>query len=202
VKREGRRLKAGEIGKAWLLVVALGVSGAAAGQNPAASGVPRNQARRWVLVSIPDRKLAVVEDGRVIQVFAVAVGATTSPSPAGEFHIIHRVANPTYYHPGLVIPPGPENPVGTRWVGLSRRGYGIHGTNKPGSIGKARSHGCIRMTNRDIERFFGMVQVGDPVEIRAERNDEVAHIFGGRAETNAATVAETSATGGEASGGQ
>ena len=113
---------------------------------------------RVVLVSIPDRKLAVIEDGSVIATFPVAVGAAASPSPTGEFQIVNRVANPTYYRPGTVIPSGKDNPVGTRWVGLSQKGYGIHGTNAPRSVGHAASHGCIRLRNRDIEKLFTMCE--------------------------------------------
>lgn len=138
--------------------------------------------KRTVLVSIPDRKLAVIEDGDVIATFAVAVGADDSPSPTGEFQIVSRVANPTYYHPGTVIPSGKDNPVGTRWIGLSQKGYGIHGTNAPRSIGHAASHGCIRLRNRDVEKLFTMLQVGDVVEIRGERDDEIAQIFDGEEE--------------------
>lgn len=139
--------------------------------------------KRQVVVSIPDRRLAVLEDGKLLRVFQVAVGADVSPSPTGEFQIAHRLTNPTYYHPGVVIPAGPDNPLGPRWVGLSQKGFGIHGTNQPLSIGKAASHGCIRMRNRDIQAFFEMVSVGDTVSIRAERDEQVAQIFGGAANT-------------------
>ncbi|MGB9197580.1 MAG: L,D-transpeptidase [Terriglobales bacterium] len=67
-------------------------------------------------------------------------------------------------------------------MGLSVKGYGIHGTNAPGSIGKAASTGCIRMGQRDLEELFAVVNVGDTVEIRAERGEQVAAIFGGEAE--------------------
>jgi lipoprotein-anchoring transpeptidase ErfK/SrfK len=133
---------------------------------------------RMVLVSIPDRKLAVVEQGRVIHSFSVAVGAANSPSPTGEFRIVSRLKDPTYYHPGVVMPAGPDNPIGPRWVGLDRKGFGIHGTNEPRSIGKAASHGCIRLRNRDVEEFFRMVSVGDLVRIRSERDEEIARVFG------------------------
>jgi len=134
-------------------------------------------ARRIVLVSIPDRKLAVLEDGNVIAQFPVAVGAAASPSPTGEFQIVNRVSNPTYYRPGTVIPTGKDNPVGTRWLGLSQKGYGIHGTNAPRSIGHAASHGCIRLRNRDMERLFTMLRVGDVVQIRGERDEQTAQVF-------------------------
>ncbi|MGE5206885.1 MAG: L,D-transpeptidase [Chlamydiota bacterium] len=134
--------------------------------------------KRLVLVSIPDRKLALLEDGRVVKVYRVAVGAASSPSPSGEFEIVNRITNPTYYHPHVVIPASAESPIGMRWLGLNRKSYGIHGTNEPHSIGRAASHGCIRMSNRDIAQFFRLVRVGDLVEIRAERDAETAQIFG------------------------
>ena len=132
-----------------------------------------------VVVSLEDRRLALVEDGAVKKVYRVAVGRESSPSPTGTFAITRRVENPTYYHEGKVVPPGPGNPVGTRWMGLSRKGYGIHGTNDPRSIGKAASHGCIRMRQRDLEELYAEVRRGDTVEIVGERNEETAAIFGG-----------------------
>jgi creatinine amidohydrolase/Fe(II)-dependent formamide hydrolase-like protein len=68
--------------------------------------------------------------------------------------------------------------LGTRWIGLSTKGYGIHGTNVESSIGKAASHGCIRMHRKDLEEFFADVQVGDEVEIRAAADPETDSIFG------------------------
>jgi len=140
--------------------------------------VPSDQATHVVLVSLVDRQLVVLEDGNVIARFSVAVGAEVSPTPTGEFRIISRVSNPTYYRPGTVIPAGKDNPLGTRWLGLSRKGYGIHGTNAPRSIGTAASHGCIRLRNGDMERLFTILRVGDVVEIHGERDEEVARIFG------------------------
>jgi hypothetical protein len=150
------------------------------------------QRNRVVLVSLVDRKLAVIDNGVIIATFQVAVGAKFSPSPTGEFTIISRVSNPTYYHRGTVIPTGKDNPVGTRWVGLNLKGYGIHGTNAPGSIGRAASHGCIRLRNRDMERLFTMLRVGDVVQIRGERDDQIAEIFGGEADQ--VVVASTAST--------
>jgi lipoprotein-anchoring transpeptidase ErfK/SrfK len=138
------------------------------------------QENRVVLVSLVDRKLAVIDNGVVIATFQVAVGAAVSPSPTGEFAIISRVTNPTYYRRGTVIPSGKDNPVGTRWVGLNLKGYGIHGTNAPRSIGRAASHGCIRLRNRDMERLFTMLRIGDAVQIRGERDEQVARVFGGQ----------------------
>lgn len=145
---------------------------------------------RQVLVSVSDRKLAVLENGKVIRTFSVSVGAAVSPSPTGEFQIVNRLANPTYYHPGTVIPPGDDNPIGPRWIGLSQKGFGIHGTNQPRSIGHAASHGCIRLNNRDIVQFFQMVSVGDTVSIRNERDEQIAQIFGGVADTDESAMAD------------
>jgi len=135
-------------------------------------------AKRVIVVSLEDRKLALIEDGQVKKVYTVAVGKPSTPSPTGTFTIERRVANPTYHHSGRTVLPGPGNPVGTRWMGLSKHGYGIHGTNEPNSIGKAASHGCIRMAKADLEQFYELVAVGDTVELVGERNEETAQLFG------------------------
>ncbi|HEY2468610.1 MAG TPA: L,D-transpeptidase [Terracidiphilus sp.] len=134
--------------------------------------------KRVVVVSLEDRKLALVEDGQVKKVYTVAVGKISTPSPVGTFKISRRVKNPVYQHEGKTVEPGPANPVGTRWMGLSIKGYGIHGTNMPRSIGKAASHGCIRMGKADVEDLFEQVQVGDTVELIGQRNEETAQLFG------------------------
>jgi hypothetical protein len=141
--------------------------------------VPPAATRRMIVVSLEDHKLALVEDGKVKKIYTVAVGKPSTPSPVGTFSIARRVMNPTYSHDGRVVPPGPNNPVGTRWMGLSIPGYGIHGTNVPSSIGKAASHGCIRMAKKDLEELYPMVEVGDTVELIGERNEETAQVFGG-----------------------
>jgi len=144
-----------------------------------ASAAETAPVKRVIVVSLEDRKLALVEDGQIKKVYVVAVGKPTTPSPAGKFTIARRVKNPTYSHDGKTVPPGPGNPVGTRWMGLSVKGYGIHGTNEPKSIGKAASHGCIRMARKDLEEMYEMVSVGDTVELVGERNEETAQLFGG-----------------------
>jgi lipoprotein-anchoring transpeptidase ErfK/SrfK len=170
----------------------MAIEAAEAQQNPT-SAAAATQRNVMVLVSIPDRKLAVIEDGSVTHVFPVAVGKQSTPSPTGEFAIVSRVVQPTYYHPGVVVPPGPENPLGTRWIGLSLKGFGIHGTNVPSSIGKAASHGCIRMRRADLEKLFAMLRTGDSVVIRGERDAQIAQVFGGETTTTVAEVATTSA---------
>lgn len=117
---------------------------------------------RFILISIPDRQLALVNDGQVVKIYSIAVGSTHTPSPEGNFTIVSHVANPTWTHKGKVVQPGKNNPVGSRWMGLSVKGYGIHGTNAPRSIGKAASHGCFRMGKKDVEELFTLVRVGMP----------------------------------------
>lgn len=148
---------------------------AAEPKKPAARHIAR---RRRVVVSIPDRKLAVLDGGQVVKVYPVAVGAATSPSPKGEFTIVYRTVDPSYKHNGQFIPAGKANPLGPRWLGLSKSHYGIHGTNDPESIGHAASGGCIRMKNDDIQELYAEVEVGDPVEIHGERDAAMAGIFG------------------------
>ncbi|HZC23999.1 MAG TPA: L,D-transpeptidase, partial [Candidatus Binatia bacterium] len=160
-----RTIKAETLG--LLALLSFAIVDAAAAQDVQ----PQPVSGRLVLVSLEDRQLAVIDSGNVIARFAVAVGAADSPSPTGQFRIVNRITNPTYYHPGSVIPSGKNSPIGTRWVGLSQKGYGIHGTNAPRSIGQAASHGCIRLRNRDMERLFTLLRVGDVVEIHGERDE-------------------------------
>ena len=170
---------------AFATVALLATAEALAQENaPAAS--------RKILVSIPDRKLAVVEGDRVVRIFRTAVGAPHSPSPHGTFRIINHIAEPTWYTKGKIVPPGKGNPLGTRWMGLSAKGYGIHGTNRPSSIGHNASHGCIRMRNQDVEQLFEMVSVGDEVEMYSERTPDLDRIFG---ETVAQAAAGTGSGG-------
>lgn len=143
----------------------------------------KTRTARRIVVSIPDRKLAVMQDDRVVRIFPTAVGAEKSPSPTGTFQVVSHIPDPTWYTKGKIVPPGPANPLGTRWIGLSIKGYGIHGTNVPSSIGKNASHGCIRMRNKDVEALFEMVAIGDVVELHGERTEEIARIFGTPADT-------------------
>jgi len=105
--------------------------------------------------------------------FGVATGQTIYPTPTGTFHIVVKWKNPWWYPPtqdswakGLKpVPPGPDNPLGTRWMGLSVSGVGIHGTDAPSSIGYSVSHGCIRMQVPDAEWLFDHVEIGTTVHI-------------------------------------
>jgi lipoprotein-anchoring transpeptidase ErfK/SrfK len=104
--------------------------------------------------------------------FGVAVGRPAFPTPRGLFKIVEMQRNPWWFPPDSPwakgqkpIPPGPGNPLGTRWMGLSAPGVGIHGTPDAASIGFSESHGCIRMRIPDAEWLFKHVRVGTPVRI-------------------------------------
>jgi lipoprotein-anchoring transpeptidase ErfK/SrfK len=112
-------------------------------------------------------------DGRLLAFYPATIGSSETPSPSGT-HTVRAVApRPNYtYDPSmygesggkLIIPPGPNNPVGSVWIDLSRDGYGIHGTPEPAEIGKTASSGCVRLTNWDAEQLAGAVEQG--VEVR------------------------------------
>ena len=119
---------------------------------------------------------AFAEDGSLLAVYPATIGSEESPSPSGR-HKVKGVARlPTYtYNPKinfqqgrnkriLKLPSGPNNPVGTVWIDLTEPTYGIHGTPDPELIGKAGSHGCVRLTNWDVEELAGMVKPGVVVE--------------------------------------
>ena len=127
-----------------------------------------------IVIDESSHSLTLTRPGQAPVVFGVAVGQSAYPTPTGSFHIISKVVDPTWTPPDspwaqgeLPVPPGPDNPLGTRWMGLNVTGVGIHGTNDPSSIGYSVSHGCIRMQIPDVERLFTMVYVGTSVTIQA-----------------------------------
>jgi lipoprotein-anchoring transpeptidase ErfK/SrfK len=107
-----------------------------------------------------------------LRTLGVAVGQSQYPTPTGRFEVITKQANPWWYPPNSAwaagekpVPPGPGNPLGTRWMGISAPGVGLHGTPDATSIGYSASHGCIRMRIPDAEWLFTHVRVGSPVWI-------------------------------------
>ena len=112
------------------------------------------------------------EDLRLARTFTVATGQSSYPTPLGSFRIVVMWRNPWWYPPpspwaqGLQpVPPGPGNPLGTRWMGLNVSAVGIHGTPDASSLGYSASHGCIRMAISSAEWLFSKVKVGTPVFI-------------------------------------
>ena len=110
--------------------------------------------------------------GKLIAAYPATIGSTDTPSPSGDVTIERVALNPGYtYNPKinfkqgdndkvLQVPPGPNGPVGTVWIALSKPTYGIHGTPEPSAIGKTQSHGCVRLINWDAEELAGMVTPG------------------------------------------
>ena len=125
-----------------------------------------------VIVDRENFRLTWFKAGKRIT-FPIAVGMPAHPTPTGNFKVIEKQTNPTWFPPnspwaaGLgPIPPGVSNPLGTRWMGTSAPGIGMHGTPQSGSIGSRASHGCIRMYIHDAERLYDLVAIGTPVYIR------------------------------------
>jgi lipoprotein-anchoring transpeptidase ErfK/SrfK len=117
-------------------------------------------------------RLFLYDGMKLRRTFGVATGQSRYPTPTGRFEIIVKWRNPWWYPPASdwakdakPIPPGPGNPLGTRWMGISSPAVGIHGTPDPASIGYSVSHGCIRMLISEVEWLFNQVDVGTPVYI-------------------------------------
>jgi lipoprotein-anchoring transpeptidase ErfK/SrfK len=115
------------------------------------------------------------KSGELLGIFPATVGSDEKPTPEGTLKVTSVDQNPNYrYNPdykfkgvkaktAFVIKPGPNNPAGTVWIGLSAEGYGIHGTPNPSRISKSESHGCVRLTNWDVARLARSVKKGTPV---------------------------------------
>jgi lipoprotein-anchoring transpeptidase ErfK/SrfK len=146
------------------------------GPEPATSGSSSPPSAARVVV---DKRARAVEvfgsDNRLIAFYPATIGSTEKPAPSGTFQVRDIVRNPSYtYNPAYAfkdqqatrpvkVPPGPNNPVGIVWIGLSAKGYGIHGTADPDTVGKTHSHGCVRLTNWDALALARLVRKGTPV---------------------------------------
>jgi len=143
-------------------------------------------AQRELVLDRRNRHLTVLENGRELRRFPVAVGRPGWETPVGRFEVIERVADPSWEHPatGETVPPGPANPLGSRWIGfhrdcLGRSGFngrehlvvegcvssGFHGTPNRDSVGQAVSHGCVRLFDEHVQELFELVQLGTPVTV-------------------------------------
>lgn len=129
-------------------------------------------------ITLSRREITVFDpQGKLIALFPCSIARNKNHRPAGEMHVTALAPNPNYtYDPQLftpdsrnttrlMIPPGPNNPVGLAWIGLSRKGYGIHGTPLPEHIGRAESRGCFRLANWNAVKLLQMVEFGTPVVI-------------------------------------
>jgi hypothetical protein len=129
-------------------------------------------------IDLASRKLVLKNNQQILKTYSIGVAKSKEfLTPIGDFKILEMDDNPGWINPykkGVKIPPGPNNPLGTRWMGFYRnnqlnQAYGMHGTNQPSSIGKFVSHGCIRMLIPDAEDLYEQVEIGTPVSVRYKR---------------------------------
>ncbi len=126
-----------------------------------------------LVVDLSDRTVSFYEFDKLVTSYPVAIGKDGWETPTGTFSVKDMNSHPAWYQPitGEVIPPGPDNPLGSRWIGFWSDGgdvhqIGFHGSNQEGSIGEAASHGCLRMRNDDIEKMYEQVSEGTIVIVR------------------------------------
>ncbi len=147
---------------------------AQAGSPEENKGAPANVA---IKLDTKTNMLEVHEGDKLIAAYPVTVGSTHTASPVGEWKVRGIAKMPKFRYDKemlkhgqrsgnfYVLPPGPRNPVGVMWIALNKKGIGIHGTNDPGSIGHAASHGCVRLANWDVVRLATKIKSGDSVSI-------------------------------------
>ena len=121
-----------------------------------------------LVLKLGERRVYVYRQNKVQASFPVAVGKGGWETPTGNFKVLQMIKDPVWEQPwtGELVPAGPDNPLGTRWIGFWTDGknvIGFHGTPNPESIGRAASHGCVRMFDKDARALFEKVEVGTPV---------------------------------------
>lgn len=128
-------------------------------------------------IGLKDFKLLAFSGKRLIYEFPITVGADTGPSPTGEFEVVNRLKNPWYTPDDKPAqPPGTNNPLGTRWIGIDKPHYGIHGTKDPETIGTRASEGCIRLRNKHVEKLYSHVDRGTRVIIKDSLETEITKL--------------------------
>ena len=118
-----------------------------------------------IVVDKSQNTLLLKGDEEALKTYVVATG-TNNSTPVGLFKITDKLVNPTWYKAGAVVPYGsPENVLGTRWLGITKKGYGIHGTTEPEKLGQQVTAGCVRMKNEEVEELFSFAVPGTEVTI-------------------------------------
>ena len=119
-----------------------------------------------IVVNKTQNTLMLKSDEDIFKIYSVSTGANGS-TPVGTFKITNKIENPVWYKQNAIIPPeSPDNALGSRWMGLDKQGYGIHGTVQPDKIGQQITAGCVRMRNSDVEELYKIVPVGTQVLIQ------------------------------------
>lgn len=123
-----------------------------------------------LVINLDRFSLVLERPGKPDRRWTIAAGSSEHPTPTGRFYVYEKVIDPTWLPPdsewakdAKPIEPGPDNPLGTRWIGLDWGSVGIHGTNAPWTVGSAVSHGCMRMETAEVEELYELVEVGTPV---------------------------------------
>jgi lipoprotein-anchoring transpeptidase ErfK/SrfK len=136
--------------------------------------VTKRSVGETIVIRRGSNRLYLYDGDHLERSFRVATGQSSFPTPLGKYEIINKWRDPWWYPPDSAwaegedpVPPGPGNPLGTRWMGISSPYVGIHGTPNAASIGYSASHGCIRMLIPQVEWLFNRVDVGTPVYIVA-----------------------------------
>lgn len=124
----------------------------------------------YLAIDLSDRRVYLYQDTQLLASYQIAIGKAGWETPTGNYQVMQMIRNPAWEHPwtGEVVPPGPDNPLGTRWIGFWTDGtnyIGFHGTPNETSVGRAASHGCIRMFDRDVVALFEQVEIGTPVRV-------------------------------------
>ncbi len=142
-----------------------------AGTAAPASPVKPAVQEKKIGVNTASRMLILYDGGTKAAMYPVGVGKVSTPTPSGFYKVQTKEVNPTWIDPGdtsVQIPSGPDNPLGYRWIGFSGT-YGIHGTNRPDTVGQYVSNGCIRMQESDVEELYQRVAIGTPVMVYYDR---------------------------------
>lgn len=137
-------------------------------EAPSAEATPAQEQIVNLRLNLSDRKVYVYRGETLEKSYPVAIGRPGWETPTGEFEVFSQIVDPGWTNPfdGSQMPPGPDNPLGERWIAFWTDGtnsIGFHGTPNRDSVGQAASHGCIRMYNEDVRELFDIVALGTPV---------------------------------------
>ncbi|MCA9793990.1 MAG: L,D-transpeptidase family protein [Candidatus Eremiobacteraeota bacterium] len=145
---------------------------------PFARVLPSNPPRNGLIVNLPERGVYCFRNGQYDGFYPISIGDEIEQKGRfwtrwGSYAVIEKIKNPTWYPPSWSeikgpIGPGPDNPLGDRWIGLSLQRTGFHGTNDPYNIGNSVTHGCMRMYPENVRELYEKVAVGWPVRIEYE----------------------------------
>lgn len=126
---------------------------------------------KQIVIDLDQRQLQFYEDGQVVSSYTIAIGQDEWQTPTGQFIVRDMREDPVWQHPITKEPigPGPDNPLGSRWIGFWTDGknhIGLHGTNDETLIGQAVSHGCVRMRDADIRQLYSYISLGTPIIVQ------------------------------------